>query len=66
MFNLNTVGCLGLHAAQVHCGSVGGRVGGELGASSCAEARQIRSAQALLRHLRGGGAEQLVGTPLAR
>jgi len=45
-----------------HCGRVGGRVG-ELGASSCAEAQRIRSAQALLRHLRGGGVEHLVGTP---
>ena len=49
-----------------HCGSVGGRVGGGLGASSCAEAQRIRGAQALLRHLRGGGAEHLVGTPPAR
>ena len=53
-----------------HCSRVGGPEGG-LGATSgaqscaqsCAEAQRIRTAQALLRRLRAGGVEHLVGTP---
>ena len=49
-----------------HCSRVGGRVGGPGAtgcAQSCAEAERIRTAQALLRRLRAGGVEHLVGTP---
>ena len=49
-----------------HCSRVGGRVGGPGAtgcAQSCAEAERIRTAQALLRRLRVGGVEHLVGTP---
>ena len=45
-----------------HCGGEGGRVGG-LEVASCAEARQIRSALALLHHLRARSGQDARGEP---